>query len=105
MFFKGQLYIDEVQRGVGIGSIKGCILAGSSQNWVCWDGECLPGNKEEIDSVLLPIRNSPRQYPNEMLEDKMFSSKSKEKYCFSGTENNGISCHIETRKELTYKVA
>lgn len=39
---------------------------------------CLP-KEEEICSVLLPIRTSARQYPNQTLEDKMFSSKSKEK--------------------------
>ena len=79
MLFKGQLYIDEVQRWVGIGSIKGYIPAGSTQNWVHWDGKCLPAKKEEICSVLLPARTSARQYPNQMLEDKMFSSKTKEK--------------------------
>lgn len=79
MLFKGQLYIDEVQRWVGIGSIKGYIPAGSTQNWVHWDGKCLPAKKEEICSVLLPVRTSARQYPNQMLEDKMFSSKTKEK--------------------------
>jgi len=46
---------------------------------VHWDGKCLPAKKEEICSVLLPIRTSARQYPNQTLEDKMFSSKTKEK--------------------------
>lgn len=99
MLFKGQLYIDEVQRWVCIGSIKGYIPAGSTQNWVHWDGKCLPAKKEEICSVLLPIRTSARQYPNQTLEDKMFSSKTKRKLNTVSLEVQIMASHVILKQE------
>lgn len=79
MLFKGQMYIDEIQRWVGIGSIKVTYQLAAPKTGVRWNGKRMPAKEEEICSVLLPIRTSARQYPNQTLEDKMFSSKSKEK--------------------------